>query len=215
MLQKRKVKRMRALLLIDIQYDFMPGGALAAKDGDKVVPVANKLQDKFDLIVATRDTHPEDHGSFAANHPGKDVGEVIDLDGLDQILWPVHCVEGTHGAEFHEDLNTEKIDKVFYKGTEKNIDSYSGFFDNGHRKATGLGDYLKEKGVDRVYMCGLATDYCIKFSALDARELGFETYIVKDGVRAVNMNEGDAEKAIEEMKEKGCHIIDSDDIKAE
>ncbi len=198
---------MKALILVDIQNDFCPGGALAVQEGDQVVPVANKMMEQFDLIVATQDWHPADHGSFAANHEGKTPGEIIDLNGLPQILWPVHCVQESVGAAFVSDLNTDKIHKIFPKGTDKTIDSYSGFFDNGHRKATGLGDYLKEKNVSEVYVMGLATDYCVKFTALDAIELGFSTFLIEDGCRGVNLKEGDVVAAILEMKEKGVQVI--------
>lgn len=203
---------MKALILVDIQNDFIPGGALAVNEGDQVVAVANKLQEKFDLIVATQDLHPRDHGSFAANNPGKSVGEIIDLNGLDQIMWPVHCVQNSKGAEFHPQLKTQKISTVFPKGTDKNIDSYSGFYDNGHRKKTGLAEYLKEQGVNEVFVCGLATDYCVKFTVLDALKEGFKTTLVSDGCRGVNLNPDDSQKAIEEMKRAGCTIINSNDI---
>ncbi|KAA3661176.1 MAG: bifunctional nicotinamidase/pyrazinamidase, partial [Calditrichaeota bacterium] len=185
------------------------GGALAVNEGDQIVPIANALQDKFDLIVATQDWHPADHGSFAANHAGKNPGEVIDLNGLDQILWPVHCVQGSDGATFHPDLKTDKIAKILYKGTDAGIDSYSGFFDNGHKKATGLADYLQQKGVTEVFITGLATDYCVKFTALDAIDLGFKTNVFIDACRGVELAPGDVEKAIREMKEKGVQILDS------
>ena len=164
---------MKALILVDLQNDFLPGGALAVPEGDRVIPVANKLQAHFDLVVATRDWHPPDHSSFAANHHGQKPGDWIDLDGVSQILWPPHCVQNSHGADLAAGLDTSKVRKVFFKGTDPRIDSYSTFFDNRHLKSTGLGDYLRERGVDEVYLMGLATDYCVKYSALDARGLGF------------------------------------------
>jgi nicotinamidase/pyrazinamidase len=167
---------MRALVLVDIQNDFVPGGALPVPEGDKVVPIANRVQPLFDLVVATQDWHPQNHGSFAANHPGKHPGEVIDLNGLPQILWPVHCVQGTPGAEFVPGLEMRQVASIIHKGTDPEIDSYSGFFDNGHRKATGLEAYLKSQGVDDVYVMGLATDYCVKFTVLDAVQQGFRTF---------------------------------------
>jgi nicotinamidase/pyrazinamidase len=205
---------MNALILVDIQNDFVPGGALAVPEGDAVVPVANKLQEAggFDRIVATQDWHPADHGSFAANHPGRKVGEVIDLNGLRQILWPVHCVQETRGASFVDGLSTLHIDRVFTKGTDPSIDSYSGFFDNGHRRATGLGDYLMAEGVTDVYVLGLATDYCVKFTALDARQLGFNTFLVEDGCRGVNLTPGDVGRAVEEMKSAGVRVLNSDQV---
>ena len=203
---------MKALIVVDVQNDFCPGGALAVPEGDRVVPVVNGLMPRFDLVVATQDWHPADHGSFAANHPGRKPGEVIDLDGLEQILWPVHCVEGTPGAEFHPDLNEAPFTRVFRKGMDKNIDSYSGFFDNGHRKATGLGDFLKQQGATEVYLAGLTTDYCVRFSALDAVELGFSTCVIEDACRGVNQKPGDVDRAIAEMKEKGVRVVPSAEV---
>jgi len=195
----------RALIIVDVQNDFCPGGALAVPDGDKVVPLINELQEKFEIVAATQDWHPKDHGSFAANHPGKKAGEIIVLNGLNQILWPAHCVQDTKGAGFVDGLCMDRVAKVFRKGMDKGIDSYSGFFDNG-QKATGLEEYLKKQGVSDVYVVGLATDYCVKFTALDAVNLGFKTTVVKAGCRAVNVNPGDADKAIEEMKKAGIKI---------
>ena len=192
---------MKTLILVDIQYDFLPGGALAVPQGDAVVPVANVLARAADLVIATQDFHPPDHKSFAANHDGRDIGEVVDLDGLSQILWPVHCVQGTRGAELVDELERERIAKVFPKGTDSSIDSYSGFFDNGHRKATGLGDYLKQQGAGQLWVCGLATDYCVKFTVLDALELGFETTLVVDGCRGVNLSAGDVDAAVAAMRD--------------
>jgi nicotinamidase/pyrazinamidase len=203
---------MRALICVDIQNDFCPGGSLEVKEGDQVIPVANKLMAHFDLVVATQDWHPANHKSFAAMHPWRYPGDVIDLNGLQQILWPIHCVQGSFGAEFAPGLNTDAFEAVFVKGTDTEIDSYSGFFDNGHRKATGLGDYLKEKGVNEVYILGLALDVCVKFTVLDALGLGFKTYLVEDGCRGVNLNEGDSDKALSEMREKGAIIAQSDQI---
>ncbi len=203
---------MNALILIDLQNDFCPGGALAVPDGDAVIPLANRLQQGFDLVVASQDWHPADHGSFAANHPGREAGETIDLDGLEQILWPIHCVQGTAGAEFHPDLDISKVARVFQKGTDPNIDSYSCFFDNGHRKATGLADYLKQQGVTGVYLCGLALDYCVKFSALDAAALGFTTWVIEDACRGIDQQPGDVERALEEMQREGVRVIRSEDL---
>jgi nicotinamidase/pyrazinamidase len=203
---------MNALILVDIQNDFVPGGALAVPDGDRIVPVVNRLLPRFDLVVATQDWHPANHGSFAANHAGQQPGNRIDLNGLPQILWPVHCVQNTPGADFVPGLDREKWDRVFVKGTDRAIDSYSGFFDNGHRQATGLGNYLREKGVTDVYVAGLATDYCVKFTALDARQLGFDTHLIEDASRGVNLQPGDVDRAIEEMRTAGVNIITTDEI---
>lgn len=205
----------RALLLIDIQKDFCKGGALAVPYGDDVVPVANKLIEKFtasdDMVIATQDWHPENHGSFAANHPGKKVLDITDLDGQMQILWPVHCVENTVGAEFHDDLLP--IPYVFCKGEDAKVDSYSGFFDNGKRNKTQLDAFLKENGITDVYIMGLATDYCVKFSALDAVELGYNVFLVSDGCRGVNANNNDVGNAVAQMIKVGVKVITSDDVK--
>ncbi len=203
---------MQALIMVDIQNDFLPGGSLAVPEGDQIIPLANRLQKQFDLVVATQDWHPATHGSFAANQPGKKPGEIIDLNGLSQILWPVHCVQGSIGAAFADDLDLEKISKVFKKGTDMNIDSYSGFFDNGQRKATGLEDYLKQMGAEQVYIVGLATDYCVKFTALDAHQAGFNTTVIKDATRAVNLEPGDYQKALTEMKKQGINVVISKTI---
>jgi nicotinamidase/pyrazinamidase len=203
---------MMALILVDIQNDFLPGGALAVPDGDAVIPAANRLQAAFPLVAATQDWHPASHGSFAANHPGKRVFEQIDLNGLQQMLWPAHCVQGTAGAELAPSLQRKRIAKIFPKGTDAGIDSYSGLFDNGHRKSTGLGEWLKEKGVTEVFVCGLATDYCVKFTALDAAHLGFKTHFVEDASRGVNLQPNDVRNAIAEMNRAGIVTVQSSDI---
>ncbi|GEO10761.1 bifunctional nicotinamidase/pyrazinamidase [Segetibacter aerophilus] len=198
---------MKALLLIDIQNDFIPGGTLAVPYGDEVIPVVNALQPHFELVVATQDWHPENHKSFAANHPGKEVFETINLNGLSQVLWPIHCVQGTSGAEFSKDLAINKIEAIFRKGTDSEIDSYSGFYDNGHLKSTALAAYLEGKNVTEVYVAGLAADYCVYYTAKDAVEEGFTTYIIEDAVRAIN--DGAFTKAKEGIINKGGRIIKS------
>ncbi|MCY3023606.1 MAG: bifunctional nicotinamidase/pyrazinamidase [Planctomycetota bacterium] len=198
---------MKALILVDLQNDFMPGGALPVTEGDQVVPLANKLQRRFDLVVATQDWHPANHGSFAASYAGKKPGDAIALNGLPQVLWPVHCVQNTQGAAFHGALETARIAQVFRKGTDAGVDSYSGFFDNGRRQATGLSDYLKARGVEEVYVCGLATDYCVRFTALDAESLGFRTRLVADACRGVELKPGDVARAIEEMRKAGVQVV--------
>lgn len=205
---------MRALILVDLQIDFLPLGALPVPEGDQVVPIANRLQPHFDIVVATQDWHPADHGSFAANHPWRKPGQVIDLNGLDQVLWPIHCVQGSFGADFAPELDQSGITAVFQKGTDPGIDSYSGFYDNGHRKSTGLAEWLKEQGVDTVYILGLAADYCVKFTALDAIREGFETYLIEDATRGVNLQPGDVEKAIAEMQAAGVHLVQSETLLA-
>jgi nicotinamidase/pyrazinamidase len=196
----------KALILVDLQNDFVEGGALPVPDGKAVIPIANTVQTAFDLVVGTQDWHPPDHGSFAANHPGKKPGDQITLGGLPQTLWPVHCVQGTRGADFVSGLDRSQWAAVFQKGTNQDIDSYSGFFDNGHRQATGLGDFLKKKGVTEVVVMGLATDYCVKFSVLDALKLGFRADVILPGCRGVNLQKGDVEHAIEEMRRAGARI---------
>jgi nicotinamidase/pyrazinamidase len=203
---------MKALILVDIQNDFLPGGALAVPNGDQVIPVVNKLQPAFPLVVATQDWHPADHGSFAASHPGKKVFEQIELNGLPQTLWPVHCVQNTRGAEPATALDQSRIARVFPKGTDASIDSYSGLFDNGHLKSTGLGEWLKAQGVTEVFTCGLATDYCVKFTALDALQMGFKAYLIEDASRGVNLRADDVKNAIEEMKHAGIAVVQSLDL---
>ncbi|MCA9264719.1 MAG: bifunctional nicotinamidase/pyrazinamidase [Planctomycetales bacterium] len=197
---------MKALLMIDIQNDFLPGGALAVADGDAVVPVANDIMRQFDLVVATQDWHPPDHESFASQHAGRQVGEVIPLHGLPQILWPDHCVQGTRGAEFASALDVSHIDHVVRKGTDRSVDSYSGFFDNARRRATGLEQYLRSRDVSEVHLVGLATDYCVKFTVLDALDLGFSTVVHQAGIRGVELQSGDCARAMAEMRTAGALI---------
>lgn len=202
----------KALLLIDIQNDFCPGGALEVKEGNQVVPIANQLMPHFELVVATQDWHPATHGSFAANHPWRKPGQIIELDGLEQILWPIHCVQESFGAEFVQALHDEQIHQVFQKGTDPMIDSYSGFFDNGHRKSTGLAEWLRKKGVTDLVIMGLATDFCVKFTVLDALAEGFEVQVVQDGCRGVNLRAEDSDQAFQEMRAKGAKLIRSTDL---
>jgi len=202
----------KALILVDLQNDFCEGGALAVNGGKGIIPLINQLQEKFEMIIATQDWHPSDHISFAANHEGKNIGDLIPLGEIQQILWPVHCVQNSKGAEFVEELNTEKITKVFQKGTDKFVDSYSGFFDNDQKKSTGLGKYLKDKGVNEIYVVGLATDYCVKYTVLDALKLDFKTYLIEDACKGVNLSENDVEKAIQEMKNFGATILKAKEL---
>jgi nicotinamidase/pyrazinamidase len=200
---------MKALVLVDLQNDFCPGGALAVPRGDEVIPVANHLASRFPLVVATQDWHPANHGSFAANQPGRRPYELGELGGLPQVLWPVHCVQGSPGAAFHAALDTGRITRAFPKGTDAGIDSYSGFFDNGKRKATGLHDWLRAQGVDDLTVLGLATDYCVKATALDAVELGFAVTLVADACRAVELHPGDGARALDQLRAAGVRIVDS------
>ncbi len=201
---------MKALLIVDIQYDFLPGGALEVPQGDVVIPVANRLQDFFELVVATQDWHPPDHASFASNHPGKKAMEKIELGGIPQILWPDHCVQGSAGAAFSKELQMNKVEAIFRKGMDPAIDSYSGFFDNGHKKSTGMGDYLKGRNVDTVYVSGLAGDFCVNYTLSDALMLGFNAVLVEDGTKAIDPPA--YEKAMHKLKEQGLESIRSSEI---
>jgi len=203
---------MNALIIVDLQNDFLPGGALPVPHGDEVIPLANELQRRFDLVLATQDWHPPNHGSFAANHPGKKPGDRIMLDGIEQILWPVHCVQNTFGAEFAPAFDTNRIAHVFHKGVERNIDSYSTFFDNAHRRHTGLADYLKERSIKDIYLMGLALDYCVKYSALDAHHLGLNTHVILDGCRGIELESGDIDRALDEMRRAGATILKIADL---
>jgi nicotinamidase/pyrazinamidase len=201
-----------ALIIVDVQNDFLPRGALAVQDGDQVIPIINQLQKEFQFIVATQDFHPLNHGSFVTNYPGKKIGEFVILGGLNQILWPEHCVQGTLGSEFHQDLNQDKWKAIFQKGKNPEIDSYSGFFDNARKSSTGLGDFLMKEGIKKVYITGLALDYCVKYTAMDSHSLGFETFVIVDATRAVNIDPMDGDFAIEEMAKIGIKIISSQQI---
>ena len=204
---------LKALILIDLQNDFLPGGAFAVSEGDTIIPLVNALAHyPFDLIVASKDWHPTSHGSFASNHEGKKVGDHLPLGGLDQILWPDHCVQGTWGAEFAPGWDTTQVDKVIHKGTDPLIDSYSAFFDNGHRKSTGLENYLREKGITEVYIAGLTTEYCITYSVLDALELGFHPYVILDACRGINLQPNDAKNAINTMRRAGAVLLSIKDV---
>ncbi len=202
---------MTALLLVDLQNDFMPGGALGVDKGLEILPIIDLLVSKtFDLIIATQDWHPSTHGSFATVH-GKQPGEHILLKGIDQILWPVHCVQDTPGAAFAQ-WNHHKIDRIIYKGTDSEIDSYSAFFDNARLKSTHLYEYLQEKKISTLYIAGVATEYCIKYSVLDAIELGFEVYVIQDACRGINLFPDDEAQAFLEMKRAGAHLITHNEI---
>lgn len=201
----------RILIVVDLQNDFVPGGALAVKDGNSIIPIINRLQDKFDLIAATLDWHPVDHVSFASTH-GKEPGEKVIINGVSQILWPVHCVQNTWGAQLVTAFDSHKVDKIIHKGVDKDIDSYSAIFDNARKRGTGLEQYLKEKEVTELFIAGLATDYCVKYTALDALSLGFSTTIIVDACRGVDLKAGDVAKAIEEMKAAGAKAIESKEL---
>lgn len=198
---------MQALIVVDMQNDFMPGGPLGTPGADELASLINLLMEKFSLVLATNDWHSEDHVSFVTSHPGKKIGDVVRVGEIDQILWPVHCVQDTKGSEFVPDLNTEKIQEVFYKGVDLRIDSYSIFYDNAHLRKTGLDAYLKEHKVDTIALVGVATEYCVLYSALDALKLGYDVMVILDGCRAINLKPNDEKKAIEEMEKKGARIL--------
>jgi nicotinamidase/pyrazinamidase len=197
---------MEALIIVDVQNDFLPGGALAVQEGDQVIPVINRIAGKYDLVVATQDWHPADHKSFASQHENKKPGDKVELLGMEQVLWPDHCVQGTKGAEFSSQLDQSRIEKLFQKGIDQEIDSYSGFFDNGHKRDTGLNGYLKEKKVDAITIAGLTTDYCVRYSTLDALQLGYKVSIIAYATRAVGGKEA-YDKTLTELQEKGAVIV--------
>ena len=199
---------MKALIIVDVQNDFCEGGALAVKGGNDIVPIVNKIMLSFDLVVATQDCHPADHKSFASNQ-GKKVYDVISLNGSPQVMWPDHCVEDTAGCDLHPKLNKRLIHKTFKKGENSYVDSYSGFYDNDHSSSTGLGEYLKSQGVTEVVVVGLALDYCVKFTALDAQKLGFKTSVYLPATKAVNLNKHDAHSAINELHSHGVDVLSS------
>jgi nicotinamidase/pyrazinamidase len=193
------------LVVIDVQNDFCPGGALAVADGDAVVPLVNQLIAQFAHTVLTQDWHPPGHQSFASAHPGQAPFATIDMPYGAQTLWPDHCVQGTPGAEFHRGLQTRPAELVVRKGFRPAIDSYSAFFENDRATPTGLGGYLRERGLRRVFLCGLATDYCVAYSALDARRQGFEATVLLPACRAIDLN-GSLADALARMREAGVAL---------
>jgi len=201
---------MKTLVIVDVQNDFIPGGSLEVPDGDHIVPVINRIMPEFDLVVATQDWHPKDHMSFASNHEGKKEFDKIQLDGMDQVLWPDHCVQNSAGAAFHDELNMQPVEAIFRKGMDPGIDSYSGFYDNGHKKSTGLTGYLREKGAESIWFCGLAADICVYFTMKDALKEGFKVHLVKDATRPLEQETFDNQ--LEELREKGVEVIESSGI---
>jgi nicotinamidase/pyrazinamidase len=195
------------LLVIDVQRDFCPGGALAVPDGDAVVPIINRLAERFEHVVLTQDWHPGGHHSFASTH-AREAFATITLHYGDQTLWPDHCVQGSAGAEFHDDLEWTAAELILRKGFRSSIDSYSAFFENDRTTPTGLAGYLRERGLTRVVCAGLATDYCVRYSAEDAIKLGFETVLVEDACRAIDLG-GSLEEAMRAMRAAGVSIVDS------
>lgn len=201
---------MKALILIDIQNDFLPGGALAVPEGNEIIPVVNALVPHFDLVVATQDWHPRHHKSFASSHPGKEPFETIDLNGRPQVLWPDHCIQGSKGADLAQALDLRRAEVIFRKGTDPEIDSYSAFYDNGHLKSTGLADYLRGKEITQVYVAGLAGDYCVYYTAKDALAEGFHVFKIEDAIRSIDPK--GFEKAKQDIQNKGGEIIYSNVI---
>lgn len=202
---------MKALVVVDIQNDFCPGGSLAVKDACSIIPGVNALQERFDVVVTTQDWHPQDHQSFASNQKDARPFEVREFGGREQVLWPDHCIQHSWGAQFHPDLKVRVRHRNFHKGTDPAADSYSGFFDD-NGQSTGLSEYLKQKGVKHIYICGLATDYCVKYTVLDALKEGFITSMIQDLCKAVNRAPGDADVAISEMKQAGAMILKAEQI---
>lgn len=203
---------MNALLIVDVQNDFLPGGNLPVPGGDQIIPIINAFQKKFQLIVASRDWHPANHGSFASNHKGQKPGDITELNGLEQILWPDHCIQGSPGAELSPLLNQNFIQRIIFKGSNPEVDSYSAFFDNGHKIETELHNYLQKKGVKRLFVTGLAADVCVWFTVKDALQLGYKTFLITDATKGVNINPDDTQKALEDMKQKGAILISSEQV---
>jgi len=203
---------MKACIIVDVQNDFCPGGALAVPGGDEIIPVINSIMPSFPFVTATMDWHPPGHVSFAETHPGQEVFHTIEFEGLDQFLWPTHCVAGTDGAALHPGLDMVPVNLVLRKGTNIKLDSYSAFFENDKKTPTGLAGALKEIGVDTVYLCGLALDVCVYFTAMDARRLGFTTFLIEDACRGVNVPEGRLQETMQDMKSRGVRFIDSGEV---
>lgn len=209
----REIPLHTALIVIDVQNDFCPGGALAVAEGDAVVAPINRIAERFAVRVLTQDWHPADHRSFAANHPGAAAFSMAEMPYGPQVLWPAHCVQNTPGAALHPGLRAEPADLILRKGFRAEIDSYSAFFENDHATPTGLGGYLRERGVERVWLAGLALDYCVAYSALDAVRLGFEVTVIEDACRAIDL-EGSRDAALDKMRAEGVAIATSAEIDA-
>ncbi|HYW35882.1 MAG TPA: bifunctional nicotinamidase/pyrazinamidase [Balneolaceae bacterium] len=202
---------MQALLIIDVQNDFCPGGSLEVPDGDQIVPVINKLSSQFDAVIQTRDWHPEGHSSFASSHDDKEPFETTEMPYGRQVLWPDHCVQNSQGAEFHPDLNTRNTQLIIRKGFRENIDSYSAFFANDHETSTGLSGYLRERNINKIFVAGLATDFCVKWSVMDGLDEGFEVTVIEDAVKGIDI-EGSVAEAWNEMEAAGADRISSKDL---
>jgi nicotinamidase/pyrazinamidase len=198
---------MKALIIVDLQNDFIPGGSLAVPEGDRIIPIINELSQDFDLVFTTQDWHPADHCSFAASHQNAKIGDRILVDDTEQILWPVHCVQNTPGAELASDLRPKVVSGRIHKGTDPRVDSYSGFFDNQRKRATGLEALLRQHGAGDLTIVGLATDYCVKATVLDARDLGFKVTVYEGACRAVNLSRDDGANALAAMREAGVRVV--------
>ena len=196
---------MKALVIIDVQNDFLKNGSLEVPNGNDVIEPINEIIENYELVVATKDWHPLDHVSFVSNHQGKKIGDVVRVNNLDQILWPVHCVQESKGSDFPTTLNIKAINKIIYKGTNSQIDSYSGFHDNGKIRSTGLADYLKAKNVTSIDYVGLVTEYCVKFTVFDSIEEGFKSRVILKGIKGINLEESN--KALKEMRSKGIDLL--------
>jgi nicotinamidase/pyrazinamidase len=201
----------KTLIITDVQHDFMPGGSLGVPGANEIIPVINGLIPKFDHVIATQDWHPPHHISFASTHHKK-VGDVILIEGVEQILWPDHCIQNSRGADFANGLHKEWIEATFHKGSDPKVDSYSTFFDNARKRHTGLSKHLQKKNLKDLYFVGVATDYCVFYSVLDSLELGFNTWVIRDACRGINLKAGDEERAFEKMRAKGAQIIESTEI---
>jgi len=201
---------MKTLILIDVQNDFMPGGPLAVPGGNKIIPVINRIMERFDLVVATQDWHPQNHSSFASNHFGRKPFDKMVLNGAHQTLWPDHCIQGSKGAELNPDINSIRIAALFRKGMDHEVDSYSGFYDNNHQLSTGLSGYLKDKGISELHFCGLAADICVYYSILDSILEGFYATLIEDASSPLYPDKFDDIKC--ELAKSGVHIIKSDEL---
>ena len=201
-----------ALIIIDLQNDFCEGGSLEVGPTTGILPIINKISKIFDKVVATQDWHPLGHVSFATSHAGYSPFDVIDVDGVEQTLWPEHCVQGTEGAAFHDKLDLDPVDTIIRKGTERDMDSYSGFLENDNETETGLKGYLRSLGINKIYLTGLATDVCVLNTALDGVKMGFETYLLEDATLGVDEPAGSVKDALDEMEAAGVNIIKSQQL---
>ncbi|RKY00844.1 MAG: bifunctional nicotinamidase/pyrazinamidase [Spirochaetes bacterium] len=207
-----QANRKTCLIIVDLQVDFCPGGSLEVKNGDDIIPVVNKIQDRFYRVVATQDWHPENHVSFYTSHPGKNPFETINIGNIKQVLWPPHCIMGTSGADFHPKLDTRNVELIIRKGFSKDLDSYSGFFENDRKTPTGLEFYLKGLEINEIYICGLALDVCVFYTAMDGVKLGFKTYVIEDASKGVDIPPGNIENTKRKMRENGIVLIKSKEL---